>query len=134
LTADAPGIYAKSGDPLPYVPKLTSTLSANYEWPVSGDISAFVGGDWTYVGKRYSDFAYFPALSHQRVPSYHTFDLQAGLHKDRYGLEVYAKNVGDERGITNYAPQRVIVPGLPSPSSVYLIRPRTVGVRLTADF
>jgi iron complex outermembrane receptor protein len=134
LTADAPGIYAKSGDPLPYVAKVTSTLSANYEWLVSSDVRAFIGGDWTYVGSRYSDFSYYANLSHVQIPAYHTFDLQAGLHKGGYGLEVYAKNIGDARGITNYSAQQTIVPGIPAPSTAYLIRPRTVGVRLTADF
>ena len=129
--SNAPGINGYSGDQLPYVPKLSTTLGAEYDWRAFGDYSGFVGGSWSYSGSRFSDFSLTPTSSHLSVPSYDTFAFQGGLRNGRYTFEVYGKNLGDTRGITYYYPG---IPAIAYPASANFIRPRTIGARVTADF
>ena len=135
LTEDAPGIGGLKDDRLPYVPKISYTFSANYEWPLFGDVRASLGGNYSHTGDRYSTYTLTPSLSHQQFPGYDTLFLQAGLRRGNLGLQLYAKNVNNERGITYYyAGQTVPSLGGASPGQIGLIRPREVGLRLSADF
>jgi outer membrane receptor protein involved in Fe transport len=125
LTQDAPGIGGLKGDRLAYVPDLSNTVNVDYEWRAFGDYRAYVGGGWTYTGSRYDDIP-----ERDRLPSYSTVLLRAGLKTGRYSAEIYAKNIGDARGITNYVPTGSYSGG----GSIAVIRPRTVGLRVAADF
>ncbi len=130
LTAPAPGAGGLSGDDLAYVPKLTSNLNIDYEWRAFGDYKAFVGGNWSYVDSRYSDFSTTPGLGHIQLPSYDTFSLHGGARNGQYTVEVYVKNLTDARGITNYEANQ----GYQGNGTAAIIRPRTIGVRVAADF
>ena len=125
LTQDAPGVGGLKGDRLAYVPDLSNTVNINYEWRAFGDYRAYVGGGWTYTGSRVNDIP-----ERDRLPSYSTFLLRTGLKTGRYSAEIYAKNIGDARGITSYVPTGSYSGG----GSIAVIRPRTVGLRLAADF
>jgi iron complex outermembrane recepter protein len=126
------GIMANTGDRLPFVPAWQTALDGQYQWPVFGDYRAFVGGTLAYTGERYSSFAAFgsPNVTHARLPSYDTLALRAGLENDRWRLELYGKNLGDTRGITDYSSQ-----GAPNfAGSINIIQPRTIGAVLAAKF
>lgn len=125
LDADAPGVGGVKGQRLAYVPKLSTALSANYEWSLGGDATAFVGGSWAHVGDRKTD------LNGQiELPSYENYSAQIGVSAGRYSFQVYGKNLGDARAVTNYAPTGA----LGGYGTANLIDPRTVGFRLTAGF
>ena len=120
----------KSGDPLPFTPKWSGTLDGAYTWPINGDLDAFVGATWTYIGDRKSSFS--GSIGQVALPNYNTWDLRAGVNVGRmWTVEVFGKNLGDVRGISSlggalsaaYVGQSVIV-----------IQPRTVGVTLTARY
>ena len=125
LTAAAPAIGAKNGDSLPYVPRFSSTLSANYAWTLAGDYKAFVGGAWAYIGERKTNLG-----SQITLPSYSDFSLQTGLRRGDYAIELYGKNLSDARGVTSYGSGG----GFGGFGGANLIRPRTIGLRLTANF
>lgn len=133
LTGDAPGIGGFNGDRLPYVPQFNSTVSATYEFPVSDDVTATLNGSWSHVSGQYSSYTLTPTLSHLPIPGYDTFAAQIGVKTGPFGVLLYGKNLGDERGITYYYAGQSALGGT-IPAQVGLIRPREIGVRLTGTF
>ncbi|MDQ0462665.1 outer membrane receptor protein involved in Fe transport [Caulobacter ginsengisoli] len=139
LTSDTTSLVGGlNGEPLPYVPKWTASLGGDYEWSV-GEATAFVGASWSYIGERFTDFSPRPSQFEQiRLNSYSTVDLRAGLEQGPWSLEVYAKNVGDERGITalgtNSSAAAAATPGGAFGMTAAVIRPRTIGLSLSARF
>jgi outer membrane receptor protein involved in Fe transport len=125
FTRAAPAIGALDGDNLPYVADLTSTIGFDYETALSDNWDGFVAGSWTYTGERVSDFPFKIEL-----PSFSTFDAQIGVRSGKYAVELFGKNLSDERGITNFVP----LGATGGVGTMGIIRPRTIGIRLTADF
>jgi outer membrane receptor protein involved in Fe transport len=136
LTSPAPDTGGNEGDRLPYVPKWSTSLSADYTFHAFSTFNAFAGATWSYVGSRFNDFsatvgaAGFVPNPRPELPSYNAVNLRAGLESDRWTFELYAKNVGDTRGIAYYTNS-----GTPNyGGSVGYVQPRTVGALVTARF
>ena len=139
LTADAPDAGGANGDRLPYVPKWSTSLDGAYTWRAFSDFNAFAGATWSYMGSRFNDFSTVSSppggttlvpVPRAELPSYNTVDLRAGLENGRWTFELYAKNVGDTRGITYYIDND-------SPNyggAVNYLQPRTIGALITARF
>ena len=73
------------------------------------------------------------------LPSYNTWDLRAGVNVRRnWTIQVFAKNLGDERGISSFGGNLSANGGgsntAISGQSVVIIQPRTVGITLTARY
>jgi outer membrane receptor protein involved in Fe transport len=134
LSDDVPEINGTKGTQLPYVPEETLTVTADYDWPVFSDYQAYIGGSGSYVGTRRTAFNFDPARSSIELQDYTTWAMQVGVRNDRYGLQLYGKNLGDERGITSYQPGTLIFGLFPFPGTSNLIRPREIGLRFTASF
>ena len=134
LTQDTdPVVGGLDGDPLPWVADWSATLGADYEWPLAGDVIAWVGGDVSYTGERSSGFGSpDPADPIRYAPSYTTFDLRAGLETGRWTVELYAHNLSDEPGILSLTGFGPGVPG--NAAQVSIIRPRTLGLMVGVDF
>ena len=132
LRSDAPSIGGLSGDQLPWTPHYSGALDAERLFTAPGGYQGFVGGTLAYVGDRYSDYssgAAGPGRTH--VPGFSRLDLRAGVDVARFRLEVYAKNLGDTRGLVALSG-----PGtapLLSRSAGY-IQPQTFGAVLSARF
>jgi outer membrane receptor protein involved in Fe transport len=133
LTEDTdPIIGGLDGDPLSFVPEWTLGLGGDYEWAVFGDATAYVGGQVSYVGERPADFGNRDAAGDIReADAYTTFDLRAGIIRERWSIELYGKNLSDEEGITD-----IEQPGnFPNGAvGISTIRPRTIGLALGARF
>jgi iron complex outermembrane receptor protein len=134
ITQAAPGIYATAGDDLPYVSKVTSTVSVNYERPITDALTGFVGASWSYIGDRYSDFNFYTPESHSKIPAYDTFSVQLGVREKGITFEIYGKNLSDARGITSYSSGYTPLGELGSPGQASLIRPRQIGALLSLAF
>jgi iron complex outermembrane receptor protein len=132
LTTPAPAVNANSGDELPYAPKYTTSLDGEYDWSLVGNNKAFVGFTWSYVGTRTTDFASSPAAvpGQLDLPLYNTVAARVGIDSTHYRITVYAKNIGDVRGITDYVSSGA--PGLAGEATI--IQPRTVGLTLAMKF
>jgi outer membrane receptor protein involved in Fe transport len=123
LTEAAPAAGGVDGDRLPFVPKVSASLGANYRWTVSGKWSASAGGTVNYTGERRSDFSQRAAVD---VPSYTTVNLNAGIENANWRLSAYVKNLNDTRGITFVKSLSLTPEGAPFGAGI--IAPRTIGV------
>jgi iron complex outermembrane recepter protein len=132
----------KVGDRLPFTPDWAAALDGVYNWSINDDVKAFVGATWSYIGDRVSSFS--GTIGQVPLPSYNTWDLRAGLNIRRnWTLEVFAKNVGDVRGISSFGGNdsidggsnefNFLVEGIGG-ADVTIIQPRTIGVTLTARY
>jgi iron complex outermembrane receptor protein len=132
LTSPAPAVNGVSGDPLPYAPKWSTSVNGEYEWPVFADYRGFVGALWSFIGSRSTDFGSSAAAVPAQVglPSYDTVEARLGIENERYRVSLFAKNLGDVRGIASYVNGGA--PGLNG--DVAIIPPRTVGLTLSAKF
>ncbi|HEX8782326.1 MAG TPA: TonB-dependent receptor, partial [Steroidobacteraceae bacterium] len=115
---------------LPFVPKWSTAVDAEYKHTAFGNFNAFVGATWSYVGSRSSDFASSAATPPGQVvlPSYSTYDARLGLENGRYRITLYGKNLSDSRGITDFSSS-----GSPY-STIAVTQPLTVGLSLSAKF
>ncbi len=132
LTADAPGLGARSGDKLPYVPDVSATVNADYRWHAFGDFSASAGASWNYNGHSFTGFS--PSVgvveSHARLPDYNTLRLNAGLDNGRYSAEIYATNVTNQLGIAEFNNSG----GVNQTGLATFIQPRTIGVQVGVKY
>lgn len=138
LTADAPlvngldtlGPQGVDGAPLPYSPEWASTLAVDYEWTVFGDAEAYVGGDLRYTGERVGSFTTvtpFGLFSRVELPSYTLVDLRAGVDLNRFGVELFARNVTNDDTPVSFG-------GAFASPQAGVPRPRTIGVQVSARF
>ena len=126
LTEAIPGGLGNDGDRLPNAPKWMSSFSASYEWSLGGDWRPYVGAQVRYVGDRNSEFEHSLIYPNYVMPAYVTADLQTGVRCGRYDLQVFARNVSDERAQLGDYYQGV--------NYVAVSRPRTIGVSLSGHF
>ena len=134
LAADTPtgSIYGLKGDRLPYVPMWSANLGADYNFPLGGsDWSGFVGGNFSYVGARESDFNPVPA-PRSHLPGYNNLDLHVGVNYANWTVEVYAKNLANRRGISSMWPETI--DPVASPFQASYQTPRTIGMSASVDF
>lgn len=132
LTANTPpGLYGYNGDRLPWVPKWNANVGADYDFPLGGAWSGFVGASYRYVGARMTDFLSVPG-PRISVPAYHGIDLHAGTYVGNWTIRGYVKNVTNARGITSLASETTDPQG--SPFAASYVPPRTVGVTVGLDF
>lgn len=135
LTDDTdPIVGGLDGDPLPFVPKWTMSISADYEWSISPTTTAYVGGSLSFIDDRIADFSTRDDVGRLRqAPGYETVDLRAGLLFDRFSLEAFVRNAGNRRGVTSMFG---FYPGaFPNDAgALAVIRPRTIGLTLGSKF
>ena len=132
LTEDAPAIGGLDGDRLSLVPKFSGALTANYQFPVSGDAEADIGAGIRHSGKRFSSVESDPDAL--RIDSYTAVDLNGSVtFGDRYTLRAYIRNLTDERGPVTRAR---INDGINQPSYINVVplQPRTIGLGLDVSF
>ncbi|MES2136929.1 MAG: TonB-dependent receptor [Pseudomonadota bacterium] len=141
LTADAPAIVGGlKGDQLPFTPKLSVGLNGDYRWNVSGGVTAHVGASLRHLSRQSAAFdpTFRAAYGRQRrIPAYSVVDLLGGVDFGRFSLDAYIKNVGNSHGITSTSATTVFGPFPIYPNGAIgtgIIRPRTVGLMLTAGF
>jgi len=126
------------GDQLPFTPKLSLGLNGDYSWSI-GEKQAYVGASLRVLGKQSGSFDddYRTANGRQRrIESYEVVDLRAGIDLGKVELEAYVKNLTDSDGkISTSAATANGLPIYPGGAiGTGVIRPRTIGLSLTAGF
>jgi outer membrane receptor protein involved in Fe transport len=133
-------VGAIKGDSLPFTPKYSVSVNADYQWGLGGDVTASVGGSVRSLSPQSGNYdpAYLATYGHfARVQPYEVVDLRAGLSFGRYSLNAYVNNLTNSRGIT--AVQGLLgVAGLfRNPNGALgtsMVRPRTMGINVTVGF
>lgn len=91
------------GSVLPYTPKFSGSVDAQYEFPVSSDLKAFLGGTLTYQGRQNTTF-YTPTLLANEffIEDYALLDARVGLSgpNDRWRVSAYARNLTNKSYVT----------------------------------
>jgi len=131
-----------AGDQLPYSPKWTGNLSADYEWTFGNGVEAFVGGNFRTVGEQTAGFnaAYRTAYGRRiRIDGYQTVDLRAGANTGGFTLQAFARNVFNSTGVVSAGGFPFTVPAALGGTAIPLInvstiRPRTIGFTVGAKF
>jgi iron complex outermembrane receptor protein len=135
LTDDTdPVVGGRVGDLLPYTPEFSIGADGQYEWSVGTDATAYLGGSLRFLSKQPADFeaGYTQATGRQRtLPSYEIVDLRAGVRFDRVSIEAFARNIGNSRGIVDAGGIGMYANGA---IGTALVRPRTIGLTLGAEF
>ncbi len=132
LTEDTPALTGgKNGDRLPYSSPVAGSANANYRHALSDDTHVFAGASVRFTGRRRSDFN--AAIGQTSLPAYTTVDLQAGVDYKKLRAEVYVKNLSDERGIISFGGIGA-TPGGANAAQLGLVRPRTIGLSLSASY
>jgi len=100
----APDPFGRSidlkGEPFPNAPKWQFLGDAEYELPVSGELSMFLGGDAKY---RTSTNAAFGDRVETRIPAYSLVDLRAGIQRKDgvWRVQLWGRNVFDRYYLLN---------------------------------
>lgn len=130
LTSPA-GAGGQDGDPLNWVPEWSFGLSAEYNWNVGSNSTAYVGGTAGYTGKR--PIGRYPTAADnvRHVGAYTTLNLRAGLDTGKWFFELYGKNVTDELGIRSVSTANI---AWTNNVTIGFLTPRTIGVSAGVKF
>ncbi|WP_426209454.1 TonB-dependent receptor [Massilia sp. TWP1-3-3] len=118
-------VGAVEGARIQGVPNYNGAISAQYNFSVFGDKSAFVMGGMQWVGS--SKGSLDPEQTDHNRPAYHTADFSAGVSLDRYQLSVFIKNAFDTDTVIQHPQVASIVQG-------YRLAPRSIGMSVAAKF
>ncbi|HXV01566.1 MAG TPA: TonB-dependent receptor [Caulobacteraceae bacterium] len=135
LTGDAPAAGAANGDELPFVPKWTGAITADYAWDITNGWSVDLGGSVNYVGTRMSGFVGNAVVGTGYgvpVPNFTTFNLNAGVTHGPVTFQAFVRNIGSSHGIV-YVPV-LAAPILTDYNTASVIPPRTFGGQITVAF
>ena len=131
-----------AGDDLPFTPRITASVSADYEWELASDVRAFVGGTVRLQSDQRAGFspAYRTAFGRRvELDGYDTVDLRAGVEFGAFTVSAYARNLTDSYGLVNaggypYAISPAVGgQGVPE-ILASTIRPRTIGATVGFEF
>ncbi|MEI9964661.1 MAG: TonB-dependent receptor [Caulobacteraceae bacterium] len=131
LTEDNPiASTGLKGDLIPYVPRITASAGANYEWPLGiKDLDGMIGGDISYTSKS-ATYLNSTIQGYHPLPSYVLVNLHAGISKGPYSLMAVVDNLADDHTVISYT---TVVDGV-YPDAYITNRPRMVSLVLSARF
>lgn len=91
------------GSVLPFTPRWSGNVDAQYNFPVSGSLNAFVGGGLTYQSRQNTTFQN-PALpaADFNINGYALLDVRAGVSTEdgRWRITAYGRNITDKSYVT----------------------------------
>ena len=126
------GPQAASGTRLPVTPKFKGALNARYTWDVGGG-EAYWQASLSHAGNRRVDMREAETALLGTLDAYTMADLSAGWRRNNWSIDVFVKNVTDERAeMTRFAQCAALTCGY-QPYTV-IAQPRTFGIRFSQEF
>ncbi len=136
-------VQAPKGQRLPVQPEFKGNAIGRYEFPL-GAQNAHIQAAWVYSGDAWSDLRTAERELLGIQPSYSIVDFAAGIDNESWGLELFVKNLFDERAeISRFAQCSTFQPGSLPDDPVPLCglqpytitnTPRTIGLTFTKHF
>ncbi|PXA85102.1 TonB-dependent receptor [Caulobacter sp. D4A] len=115
------------GDRLPFVPKFSGSLNADYTWPVADGMNGLVHLDASYTGGTASQFR--PTyVYYEKVPAYTVVGARVGVEGEGWGAYAFAQN------LTNSVGPVSITSAAGALDQVVSLTPRTLGVMVRRTF
>ena len=131
LTEATPAsVGGQSGERLPGSPQWTTSLSAQYDHPLSATLDGFVGGDWQYTGDRLSDFSAIGGR--QTLPAFNMVNVRAGVKSGRWTASAYVRNLTNAFAISFVTATTLADNFGPLAANIY--PPRTFGISLGVTY
>lgn len=113
----------------PMVSKYTTSLAADYRFPITDHIDGFIRADHSWRSKRYVE-----VTNTEWIRGYHIVNLRAGIRTDRIKIEGFVANLFDDdtpTGAVRYFDGRL--PGMTYNTTFQRRRPRQFGINLSYD-
>ena len=127
------GIAAQNipaGSRVPYAPRVAASANASYSIPLAGADEVGVSASYAYRGEAFTNFAASQG-SYARIPSSNTVNANITYRTRGYEVGLFGTNLTNGAKVSDVTPNGIAIqPG----NLVYLVRPRTVGLRVTARF
>ena len=130
LNSDEPEVFGLEGQQTPRIPKWTAAMNARYDFALTGDLDAHVGGTVRYQDEERSAFDDGNPSNGQVnliTGDYVLADLNAGLSAGPLALDLYVTNLFNEY-------EFVGANGLTTSLNGNPVRPRTVGAVVSFEF
>jgi iron complex outermembrane receptor protein len=127
------GIAAQNipaGSRAPYSPRVAATATASYSIPLAGTDEVAISASYAYRGEAYTNFA--PAQGgYEEIPSSNTLNASISYKTRGYEVGLFGTNLTNGANISDVTANTIAIqPG----DTLYMVRPRTVGLRVTARF
>jgi len=115
---------------VPYAPRISATATASYAIALEGSDEIGLYASYAYRGRAYTNFA--PAQgSYADIPSSNTVNATITYRTGPYELGLFGTNLTNGARISDVTPNTIAI----QPGDIhYMVRPRTVGLRLKARF
>ncbi len=123
--------YAAKGTALPYNPPVKGYLTGRYSFPV-GEWNGFVQGSLLFQSRSQVGIREVDKQALGSMPAYATADLSAGVERNRLSVQLFAKNITDERGQSNR--YLSCTTGFCSRVYVVPVQPMTIGLKVSQKF
>lgn len=125
------GVLGRTGDRVPYTPKYTGMLAADYRWPMGDNLTGMARLDANYVGTSYSTFRPNDP-TRTSMGNYTMVDGRIGLEdgNGKWSAYLYVKNMFNKLALVSTGLQTYYAPF----GEAYTIPPRTIGVDLKYNF
>jgi iron complex outermembrane recepter protein len=143
LTTPVASLNTVAGARLPYIPRWSGALTAEYTTPLLGaNWRAFAGGGYHYIGSRPSNVegaTVSPTLllpADATARSYNTLDLHLGATRRGLRVSLYAKNLTDKHAYLAPTFYRYSVEPFNTPIDLQapVLQPRTIGISVDQTF
>ena len=123
LDEDVPNLDAQKGDQVPYVPKLSFNVSAEYHFPMVNNMDWFVWANAQYVGERHTEFNHDPSTNYRKMDAYTIVNARIGFNWETWEFSLVSNNLLDDDGVVRALRRPPF-----DPDAVIRTPPRTVGL------
>jgi outer membrane receptor protein involved in Fe transport len=137
LVGDLLLVGGADGNRVPQTPRTTFNVAIDRDFAFTlakHPVRSFMHADYRYVGERVTLFPGSTSLTgYYSLPAYGVLNLRTGISWDKVSLELFAENALDKRAVMNktgFARAFSDIAGV----AVYSNRPRTLGMKLGAQF
>ncbi|ENZ81386.1 MULTISPECIES: TonB-dependent receptor [Caulobacter] len=115
------------GDKFPNVADFSGSASAEYTWPLKGELNGLIRADYAYVGESASQFR--PTyVYYEKQGDYGYANLRAGVEGPDWGAYLFVNNITNEVGLMS------VTSALNNPKQAVSINPRTAGFSVRKRF